>query len=168
MILHPVVTAIYINPNLPDWRCAALSFSSPWCCDRHSGNGFSLPSFFLGPFYTEAEHMLPPPKRKRALKGQNRPTCDRKPLQLQLHAWRNTDLLSSSVLYALISTYQYPDIPLVRVDDESSPLLGPSSTVQQRFLPHLEAPPPSRDRDSPSISIGETGGAGTLGVGVPK
>jgi hypothetical protein len=33
--------------------------------------------------------MLPPPKRKRTPKDQNRPTCDRKALQLQLHVWRN-------------------------------------------------------------------------------
>lgn len=33
--------------------------------------------------------MLPPAKRTRAPKGQNRPTCDRKPLQRRLHAWRD-------------------------------------------------------------------------------
>jgi hypothetical protein len=33
--------------------------------------------------------MLPLAKRTRAPKGQNRPTCDRKPLQHRLHAWRN-------------------------------------------------------------------------------
>jgi hypothetical protein len=88
-IPHPMVCTVYINPNMSNMRYAALSFSSPWCCDRHSGNGFLLPSFFLGPFFTEAEHMLPPAKRTRAPKGQNRPTCDRKPLQRRLHAWRN-------------------------------------------------------------------------------
>jgi hypothetical protein len=68
----------------------ALHFSAPWCCDRHSGNNFDLPSFFPSSFFTDEEHALPPLKRKRkSTKGQNCPTTDRKPLLCRLRAWRS-------------------------------------------------------------------------------
>ncbi|SJL07927.1 uncharacterized protein ARMOST_11285 [Armillaria ostoyae] len=91
----------FFSHYLADKTDDAVLFTTQWCCDRHSGNGFKITDHFDGRFLLsvdgtlyyesksgrEAIDLPAPKKRKRG--PDNRPTKYRNALGEAIHSWRN-------------------------------------------------------------------------------